>query len=198
MDVMCASLTNIMREKNNNLELCQKETNLLKKCIFSKFHLSSNQWSPLLEKHIKTMFNIGKCNSKTSGDGCSSNRKNIEIKVSLGDQYGQINFVQLRPDHDIDFYIFLAYNLFEGQNGELQWFLCKPDDLYELIPIYGGYAHGSIQQHGKITEENIKGRNLEYVLRANPTKNINTKSRILWTVLVDRFGADESKIRNSI
>ena len=72
-----------MRVQNNYVEICKREEDLLHKCILCRYYLSSNQWSLLLESHIKNLFNIEKAKDSTSGDGISRNGMNIEIKVSL-------------------------------------------------------------------------------------------------------------------
>lgn len=162
---------------------------ILNQCILYKYYSSSNQWSTKLEKVIKQKFNIVKANTNNSGDGIINNKK-IEIKVSLGDTKGQLNFVQIRPGHEIDYYLFLSFNLFEKTNnielGKIYWFLIPSNELYSLLPEYGAYAHGTLSKNGKITIENIynlKHRHFEYSLRPNPTK-IKTKSRILWDKLM--------------
>lgn len=172
---------------------CQQEQDTLKKCLLCKYYLSSNEWSVLMEKHVKTLFSLQKCIDSTSGDGCTKNKLNVEIKVSLGTKDGTMNFVQLRPDHKLDFYILVAFDIHENLYGRLYWFLCKPDELYKLIPEYGGYAHGSVDKLGRITEDNIKGRNCEYALRPNPRKK--GKSNMLWNIMIERFLSSEEKIK---
>lgn len=190
-----ASLVSSMRQGTNFYEQCQKETDTLTKCILCKRYLSSNQWSIMLETHIKTKFNIGRPINNVSGDGCSNCKKlNIEIKVSLGAANGQMHFVQIRPDHKVDFYILLAYNVFEDTLGKVHWFLCKTEDLYQLIPEYGGYAHGTIEKLGKITLDNIHGRNCEYALRPNPQAKQGTKPRKLWEIMQSKFEVSEETI----
>ena len=118
----------------NILTKCINEPDILKQCILCKRFLSSNQWSMILEKSIKKKFNIGKSLNNISGDG-RVNSKNIEIKVSLGDKKGQFNFVQLRPGHSIDYYLFLTYNLFEDDLGKIYWFLIPPEKLI-IFPLF--------------------------------------------------------------
>ena len=118
--------------------------------------------------------------------------------MSLGDKKGQLNFVQLRPDHKIDYYIFLCYDLFYGKIGKIYWFFLKSDDLYELIPKYGGYSHGTISVLGKINCDNIHGRHCEYSLRPNPTKRKACKSRKLWDLLVEKFNTTPHGIENEL
>ena len=62
-------------------------------------------------------------------------------------------------------------------------FKIPSDDVYQLIINYGGYAHGTKEELGKITSENIKGRNREYALRIQPNvkKGKNIK---LWNELL--------------
>ena len=152
--------------------IIRKEESFLNICKLSKKHLSSNMYSCLIENIIKKRFKIEKCKDNTSGDGISINNKNIEIKISLGDSTGKMNFVQLRPDHKIDFYLMLTYN---KKEDKIFWFLCDPIILYNLLPEYGGYSHGTIKKLGKINLNNIYGRNLEYSLRPNPDKTGKSK-----------------------
>jgi hypothetical protein len=172
-----------MRNKNNNKKKCQNEKDLLKKCILCKQYLSSNEYGPELENYLKQHLKINKAIDCVSGDGCKNN-KNIEIKVSLGDNKGKLNYVQIRPDHNIDFYIFLAYNLLEDELGNVYLMLVPSEKVYELIPTYGGYAHGTVDVLGEITSQNIFGRNCEYALRPNPNNNNNTKPKKLWNELI--------------
>jgi hypothetical protein len=185
-----------LRNKVCGVTRCTKEQNIVRKCLLCKYYLSSNEWSVLLEKHIKELFKISKSVNNTSGDGCSMNNLNIEIKVSLGTKDGTMNFVQLRPDHDINYYLLLAYDVSVENYGKVYWFLCKPDDLYELLPTYGGYAHGSIERLGKITKDNIKGRNCEYALRPNPYKN--GKPKQLWDLMIENYQSTEETIRETL
>jgi hypothetical protein len=168
---------------------CLIEKNILYKCILCKKYLSSNQWGPMLEKYIKELFLLKKPKNNTSGDGCSMNNKKIEIKVSLGDSNGQFNFVQIRPDHDIDYYILMCYNVFDDELGKIYWFLCPSGELYKLLPEYGSYAHGTITKLGKIEPHNIYGHNHEYALRPNVIKKT-----ALWNKLIDCFSCDEKHI----
>lgn len=184
-----------MREKINYKKICIEENDFLHKCILCKYYLSATEWAPLLEKYLKDMFKISKAKQSDEGDGISINNKKIEIKVSLGDAKGIFNFVQLRPDHDLDYYLIVCYNLYESTKGKIYMLLCNPNELYNLIPEYGHYAHGNIKKLGKITINNIKGRNLEYCLRPrlNNSKNIN-KSKKLWNELVQHFLSNENQI----
>lgn len=171
-----------MRNKNINKQKCKNEQDLLNKCILCKQFLSSNEYGPELENYLKKRLNINKAIDAISGDGCKNN-KNIEIKVSLGDNQGKLNYVQIRPDHTVDFYLFLAYNLLEGELGNVHLMLVPSNKVYELIPEYGGYAHGTVDVLGEINSQNIFGRNCEYALRPNPNKNDGTKPKKLWEEL---------------
>ncbi len=187
-----------LRQANNRLQLCQKERNIVKKCLLSKYYLSSMQWAPLLEKHIKEKFKISCPTDKTSGDGCSSKGNNIEIKVSLGTMDGAFNFVQIRPDHNIHYYLFLAYDVYFGKEGRVYWLLCKSQDLYRLLPQYGTYAHGTVSKLGRITLRNLKGRNIEYALRPSPRAHKTSKQHTLWQIMLERFQCTEASIRKLI
>ena len=182
------SIVNQMRNIQNNeeiLKICKNEKDILRQCILCKYYLSSNKWSLILQESIKNKFNINKSMNNTSGDGLI-NGKNIEIKVSLGDSLGNFNFVQLRPSHKIDYYLFLVYNLHEPKSdlGKIYWFLTEANELYKLVPKYGGYAHGTKKINGEITLENILKNNYEYSLRPNPFSNENDKKKKLWNEMI--------------
>jgi hypothetical protein len=188
------SIVKEMRNPVDYLKVCKEEKDTLRKCVLCRKYLSSNQWSVLLEGYIKEKFKIKKAENEVSGDGISSLGKKIEIKVSLGGLDGGLNFVQIRPDHQIDYYLFLGYNLFEDELGKVYWFLCPSTQLYKLIPEYGGYAHGTISKLGKISHENLCNRNCEYSLRPNPNKNKGCKSRELWDKMRSEFEVKEEDL----
>lgn len=190
-------LVNSLRKPVDYKKICNDENDILKKCILCKKYLSSNQWGILLENFIREHFLLDKSNNKTSGDAKSKD-KTFEIKVSLGDIKGQLSFVQLRPDHKIDYYIFLTYNLFDDKLGKIYWFLCKSNDLYDLLPEFGQYAHGTTEKLGEITIDNIYNQNHEYALRLNPTKKDKTKTKKLWNIFIEKFLTNEDNIRKII
>lgn len=187
-----------LRLNTNRLKVCQDEKDVIRKCLLCRYYLSSMQWGPLMEKFIKDKFKINKPKDSTSGDGCSPKKKNIEIKVSLGTSQGAFNFVQIRPDHKIHYYLFLAYDLYFSKEGRVFWFLCKSQELYKLIPEYGGYAHGTVAKFGKITLRNLKGRNMEYALRPSPHAHKGSKPHILWQLMMKKFYKTESAIMKAI
>lgn len=66
-----------------------------------------------LETICKKDLGIGNALNSTSGDG-HKNGINYEIKISIHANKSKINFVQIRPDHDINYYILIAYNMYEN------------------------------------------------------------------------------------
>lgn len=150
--------------QNKEIQYIINEPDTLTKCILCKHCLSSQKWSHVMEKHIKTLFGIEEKVNEVSGDG-TLNGLNVEIKVSLGDNKGGFNFVQIRPDHFIDYYIFLVYDLYYGDLGKIHWFLIEKNQMTDLLKSYGQYAHGTISKHG--SDYNTR---LEYALRCNKIK----------------------------
>ena len=171
-----------MRGKNILKDQAKSEQNLLHKCIRCKHCMSSSEYGPELEKFLKVHFQINRPLNSTSGDG-HIQQKNIEIKVSLGDKEGNLSFVQIRPDHQVDHYLLLAYNLQSGTIGSVHLLLVPAEKIYELLPQYATYAHGTVDVLGQITADNIYGRNCEYAIRPNPNKGESCKSRQLWDIL---------------
>jgi len=192
---MYCLVTNLRNEKDYKIE-CYEEKHLLMKCIMCKTYLSTMEWGPMLEKYIMAMFNLDRPKDKTSGDARSKNDKNIEIKISLGNEKGKFNFVQLRPDHKIDYYLFVCYNLYEDVLGKIYMFLCRSDKLYKLLPEYGSYAHGTICKKHRINAKNIKGHGSEYALR--PSLNGAGKQKKLWNIMITNFLRDEQYIQQKL
>ena len=137
--------------------------------------VSAQQYGPLLEKFIRTKFNYIKNKAEDCNGDCSKDGNNSEVKVSLGGAtHTKFNFVQIRPSHDCEYYILTAYHLSHEnveEEGELYVFKVPKSDIKNIVVSYGGYAHGTIKEHGEITidsfndEKSIK----EYALR--PTIN---------------------------
>lgn len=191
-------LVNSMRNPINYKTICIKMDDTLTKCIYCKKYLSPTQWGPLLEKHIKKLFNLSNPINNISGDGLSLSNKKIEIKVSLGGSSGNFNIVQIRPDHDIDYYIILLYDLYSDSKGKEYWLLIPSYKLYELIIEYGSYAHGTINKLGPINNNTIYGNNNEYALRFNPNIKDENKPKKIWNLLIELYKMSINEIKNII
>ena len=184
-DAELLSLVSEMRAQdiNNNshvLDRIRSQETLTGKCILARHYLTPQ--STLLEAICKNDLRIGEAINEVSGDG-HKNGVNYEIKSSIHARKSKANFVQIRPDHNVDFYIFIAYNMYENKNlGNAHIFKVPSHIVYELIVKYGGYAHGTCNKLGKITIDNVKGRNCEFALRCDPNAK-QGKSYDLWNEL---------------
>jgi len=164
-----------MSKINHKVEIMKQST--LKDahiyCIIN--NVSAQQFGPLLEDYIRINFNYIKNKAKNCTGDCSKDGKNSEIKVSLGGAtHTKFNFVQIRPSHDCTTYILTAYHLSPENienEGELYIFKVPKEDIKQIVMLYGGYAHGTIKEHGRITIEmiNDEKNKKEYALR--PTIN---------------------------
>jgi|LakMenE01Jun11ns_1017448.scaffolds.fasta_scaffold9959621_32 hypothetical protein len=134
-------------------------------------NVSAQQFGPLLEMYIREKYNYVKNNAKHCTGDCTKNGENTEIKVSLGGaMHTKFNYVQIRPSHDCDTYILTAYHVSPDNvetEGELYIFKIPKSDMITLIISYGGYAHGTIKEHGNISTESFLDKNSkkEYALR---------------------------------
>ena len=149
-----------------------KETTLKDAHIYCVINsVSTQQYGPLLERFIRTKFNYVKNKSDACTGDCSKNGKNSEVKVSLGGATNtKFNFVQIRPSHDCDIYIFTAYHLSLENietEGDLYIFKVPKSEINKIILSFGGYAHGTIKEHGTITIDSLNDTKSikEYVLR---------------------------------
>lgn len=133
--------------------------------------VSAQQFGPLLERFIRTKFNYIKNKAEDCTGDCSKDGKNSEVKVSLGGAtHTKFNFVQIRPSHDCDTYILTAYHLSPENvetEGELYIFKVPKSDIKNIVMSYGGYAHGTIKEHGAITVDSLNDENSikEYAVR---------------------------------
>jgi len=157
------------RDDENKSGILQKiyiQTTLTAKCLYGRHYL--NPQSTDFESIVKKDLEIDPPINSTSGDG-HKNGINYEIKASIHAKKSKINFVQIRPDHNVNYYILIAYNLYENETiGNAHVFKVPSNILYDLIVKHGGYAHGTYDKFGRITIDNIKGRNCEYALRCDP------------------------------
>jgi hypothetical protein len=157
----------------------KESKDLWEKClIFRKF---TSPQSTDAEKLIRHDLKINKPLNNTSGDGIK-NKVRYEIKVSIHDKKCNVNIRQIRPHHTVDFYIIVAFNLFEGEKGKAYILKIPAVEMYKLIANYGGYTHGTVDKNGAITLESIlNNKNLfEYSLSPEPNATKGTKANRLW------------------
>ena len=151
---------------------------LLEKCIINR--CESSPTSDVFEQVIKHDLKLENAPDKMSGDA-SKNGLNIEIKCSTHAKDSNFNFVQIRPDHNVHFYLFVGYNLWHDDAlGKEYLFKIPSEDLYNMVVEHGGYAHGSKMVLPTITLATMKGNGYEYALRVNP----NAGKRVLWKKLL--------------
>lgn len=186
IDFELSKLVSVMKdkeeiEKSHILKKVSQQETLTGKCIMARNYLTPQ--STDLEYICRRDLDIGPPVNETSGDG-NKNGINYEIKTSIHAKKSKINFVQIRPDHNVDSYIFIAYNMYENDTiGKAHIFKVPSNIVYEMIVNYGGYAHGTCAKLGKITIDNVKGRNCEYALRCNPNAK-QGKNFELWNELL--------------
>lgn len=155
---------------NHKIEI-MKEGNIKCAHMYCKINQLSGQVSgPLIEYYIKTKYSMEKNNASLCIGDLQHNQINFELKISTGGkENNRFNYVQLRMNHDC-IYIFTAYYLCEDNidnEGELFIFKLNKDNIKKLILSYGGYAHGTVQKLGKITEIELSNtaNDKEYAIR---------------------------------
>ena len=137
--------------------------------IKSTLYLTSQSYGDIIESQIKKILNISPQRDEISGDGVFNN-KTIEIKVSIEGTKSNFNFVQLRPSHNVDYYLLLTYSYTED---DLFFFLIPHEDMITLIGKYAGYVHGTIKKQGAINRENViknLDKDYEYAIRPDYLK----------------------------
>lgn len=178
----------IRSQKNHKNEILQLQT-LKEACIYCVINnISPQRYGYLIELFIREKFHYIKNNSTDCNGDCIKDGHNTEIKVSLGSTRNKFNFVQIRPLHNCDVYIFVVYHLsFSNvdQEGELYVFKIPKLDMKNILISHGCYAHGTVKQHGKITIDSLNNTK-EYALRPI----LNDKC---WNTL-QSFRIDENEI----
>lgn len=189
MEIDCSQIVEEIRsnklilEKNQAIKQAFESDDIWEKCVLLRKFTSPQ--STDAEKLLRQDFEIGNPVDSVSGDGMK-NGTNYEIKVSVHDTKCKTNVRQIRPHHNVDFYIIMAFNVFGGDKGEAFLFKVPSNVIYELVLEYGGYTHGTVKRNGVITAESIrdKSTDFEYSLSADPNANDNSKSKKLWDELM--------------
>jgi hypothetical protein len=163
----CLSLKHI----DHRLEIL-KEASLKDAHIYCKVnHLPGQISGTLIETYIQMKFAMTKNKATACSGDLSLDSQNIEVKISLGGvSHDKFNYVQLRLNHDIDYYLLTAYYLSlenVGICGELFVFKVNKEDIKAFILKYGSYAHGSLKNFGKITIDQLNEtlNDREYCMR---------------------------------
>jgi len=163
------SFAKINHEKTILAQKTLKEANVY--AVINK--ISSQKYGTFLEKYIRTRFNYRKNKASDCIGDVTKDGENIEIKVSLsGAKHYKFNFVQIRPSHVCKFYLLTAYHLCVDnveEMGELYIFKVPTEDIKKMVVSFGGYAHGTVKEHGPITTESLLEMSKEYAIR--PTFN---------------------------
>ena len=180
-------ITNITMDENSEIKIKLKHILGLSKCdhkieimkqpdikqahIYCKINQLAGQVSgPLIEYYIKNKYDMIKNNSSLCIGDLQHNQTNLELKISTGGkENNKFNYVQLRMNHICE-YILTAYYI-DNHNlenmGELFIFRLNKPNMKKMILKYGGYAHGTIQKLGTITEEDLENptNDKEYAIR---------------------------------
>lgn len=155
---------------NHKVEI-MKQNNIKLAHIYCKIHQLSGQITGhLIEQYIKNKYVMIKNNSSLCNGDLQHNQINFEIKVSNGGkENNKFNYVQLRINHNCEYILtayYINYDNIETE-GELFIFKLNKLNIKKIILKYGGYAHGTKQKLGEITENDLENpiNNKEYSIR---------------------------------
>ena len=156
-----------------------KQQNLKEAHIYCKINnIPNNIYGILIESYLIKKYNMIR-NNNNCGDLKYKNI-NLEIKTSLGGKNNnKFNYVQIRFNHNCNYMLFAYYlnNSNINLGGNLYVFYLTKQQLKKLVLKYGNYAHGTIKNNGKITENFDETK--EYSLR--PSYNSKCWNRLLKT-----------------
>lgn len=158
------------------IEYVGRSNNLLEKFVLLRRYTGPQ--SNVSEKIIKTDLQIDNPINNTSGDG-HKNGNNFEIKASIHAKDCALNIRQIRPHHTIDFYIVIHLDIFSETEATVTTYKIPSNDLYNVIPQFGGYTHGTVKNNGKITIDSIYDdkHSFEYSITYSPMKKTKGKNK---------------------
>lgn len=160
-----------------DIQKCNHKTEIMKRSDLKQAHiyckhrnLSGQVSGPLIEYYIKNKYNMTKNHSSLCIGDLQHNQTNLEIKISTGGkENNRFNYVQLRMNHHCEYLLTAYYVSYENAQtmGELFIFKLGKPDMKKLILAYGGYAHGTIQKLGVITDDDLANpaNDKEYAIR---------------------------------
>lgn len=155
---------------NHKIEI-MKQPDIKYAHIYCKINQLSGQVAgPLIEFYLKNKYEMIKNNSSLCIGDLQHHQTNLELKISNGGkENNKFNYVQLRMNHLCE-YILTAYYINDDNletMGELFIFKLNKADIKKIILKYGGYAHGTKQKLGEITQEELENptNDKEYAIR---------------------------------
>ena len=144
------------------------ESNSRNAFIVAKSKLSPQQYGHALESHIKTKFGWDGAADNKSGDATTKAGAKIEIKASVEDAKGGFNYVQIRPNHTVDYYLLANYSI---TTDEVIFLLCPKKEFLDIVADNGDLAHGT-----KDADFEYK----EFAYRPRMLSKIGSKGRNQW------------------
>jgi len=135
--------------------------------IARKYKISGSKFeTSVVKRHLG--IDIPRLRKERAGDGgfnCDEETYNAEIKVSYSGEFLVGGFSQIRPDHDVQFYIFILFDLHEGLFGKAKMFVIPATNLYKRLVAINSSGHGVkeklLKGEKRLSMENIYGNNLE-------------------------------------
>lgn len=167
------------REHINEIKT-KPTTNSRRLAVLCKRYLNPQSYGGILEEHMAVKFCLDKKVGAVDGDRVSPTLGNLEIKASLGDKDGGWVLQQIRPTHDVKYYLVMLYNI---QKDKVKWLLIPHEDMNQLIIDYGGYAHGVKGRKGAITQKALKNSHNEFSYFFNSEAKKGTKMHDAWLAI---------------
>ncbi len=177
LEIIGQNSKNIMKE-------IPKIQSLRNACILAKHSLSSPSHGTAVENWLIEYYNCKRISSSNKeGDLKFHNQYNVEVKSSISKDGKKFNYVQLRPTHQIDFYLMPSYDVI---NDNLYVFFVSQQEMKNLILKYGSYAHGTKKEKGLISE-NIDNRDVEFAIRPNIQKGEQWKELLKYQIELENL-----------
>lgn len=175
LEILSKNSKNIMKD-------IPKIPSLRNACILAKHSLASPSHGTAVENWLIEYYDSKRIlSSEKKGDLKFHNQYNVEVKSSISKDGKKFNYVQLRPTHQIDFYLMPSYDML---NDNLFIFFVHQSEMKKMILKYGSYAHGTKEEKGLISE-NIDNQDVEFAIRPKIQKGKQWSELIHYQVELD-------------
>lgn len=222
--IKTAQLKNIAHLEEVNLiksDILNGAYSMVDACRLASSHnMYPATYGKLIENLTKHIFGLSNPKNESYGDASLYGTVGIEIKASFTRQDGTLGLRQIRFRENIDYFLIVNYDDYNapitspikssadfftiheaapaGVNmGRVQYYLVPREEMQYLVKKFGNLTHGTINNLGRTTTEDVQIEGKEFSLSYNEhTADTNTPF-IIWDYL-QVFSYSESELNETL
>ena len=160
----------IKKEHGNELEKVDNFFNVLTPddAFFLSRFIGSQGKASAIEGYLIKKLNGTKVNASDERGDCLANSKYIELKTSTSNKNQAINIRQIRPWHNLDYYICSYVD--DVDITKSKCYVLTKKEMIEEIKLMGSFTHGT-------KSSNIENNNREYSITIYPYSPTNKNTQ---------------------